>query len=240
MIKFKVNYIKHDFTQLPEAMAELEIEPKKLAFLIIDMQNDFLSEQGMFAAKNADVSVARRTIEPTRKLAAACRQSGIRVIYSRHNFRPDLSDMGRAWAEVYLRTRAPIGPGSRVGPEGKRVGYLIRDTWNADIVEELSPQEGDIVIDSKRTHTAFYHTDLEHILRNLGIEVIMFAGLTTSICVESTLRDAFHREFSCILLSDCTWEKAPDLQAASEKLVKIHFGYVTSSAEVLQGLGRSA
>jgi ureidoacrylate peracid hydrolase len=68
----------------------------------------------------------------------------------------------------------------------------------------------------------------------------MFAGLTTSICVESPLRAAFHREFSCILLSDCTWEKAPDLQAASEKLVKIHFGYVTSSAEVLQGLGRSA
>lgn len=240
MIRFKANYIQHDFTNLPEATTELEFEPRKLVFIIIDMQNDFLSEQGMFEAKNADVSAARKIIEPTRKLAVACRRAGVRVIYSRHNFRPDLSDMGRAWAEVYLRTRSSIGPGSKVGPEGKRVGYLIRDTWNAEIVEELAPEEGDIVIDSKRTHTAFYHTDLEHILRNLGIEVVIFAGLTTSVCVESSLRDAFHREFSCIMLSDCTWEKSPDLQAASEKLVKIHFGYVTSSTEVLQGLSSTA
>lgn len=238
-MRLKAQYIKHDFSRLPEATTNLEVDPKKLAFMIIDMQNDFLSEDGMFQAKNADVSAARKIVDPIRKVAVACRKAGVKVIYTRHTFSPDLRDMGRAWSEVYLRTRAPIGPGSKVGPKGKKIGYLIRDTWNADIIEELSPQEGDIIIDGKRTHTAFYHTDLEHVLKILGIERIMFAGLTTSICVESTLRDAFHSEYSCILLSDCTWEKSPDLQAASEKLVKIHFGYVTSSEEVLAALGEA-
>ncbi len=238
-MKLKVQFIEHDFSRLPEATKELEIEPKKLALIIIDMENDFISEEGMFRAKGVDVSAARQVIEPIKKVSAACRDAGVRVIYTRHTHRPDLCDMGRAWAEVY-RTRAPISVGSKVGPKDKKVGYLIKDTWNTEIIEELSPQDNDIIIEGKRTHSAFYHTDLEHILRALGIEVIMFTGLTTSICVESTLRDAFHREFSCIMLSDCTWEKAPDLQAASEKLVKIHFGYVTSSEEVLKGLGSIA
>ncbi len=239
-MRIKVQYIEHDYSKLPEATTELEVKPEKLAFIIVDMQNDFVRDEGMFKAKGVDVTAARRIIEPSANVAAACRKAGVKVFYTTCSFRPDLCDMGRAWAEVYRRRRAPIGPGSKVGPKDKKVGYLIRDTWNTEIIDELPPQEGDIIIEHKHNHTSFYHTDQEHILRNLGIEVIMFSGLTTSVCVESTLRDAFHSEFICILLSDCCWEKSPDLQAATEKIVKIHFGYVTSSKEVLRGLSAVA
>ncbi len=225
-MKLKAQFIKKDWSRLPEATRELEIEPKKLAFLIIDVENDFLSEGGMFHALGADMSAARQIIEPIKKVSAACRKAGAKVIYTRQCFRPDFCDMGGVWDETL--------------PDEKRVGYLIKDTWRTAFVEELSPQNGDIIIEDKHLYSAFYQTDLEHILRALGIEVIMFAGMTTGVCVESTLRDAFFRQFRCILLSDCAWEKSPDLQAASEKVVKINFGYVTSSEEVLKGLGSIA
>lgn len=235
-MKIKVQYIEHDYARLPEATKELEIRPEKLAFVIIDCQNDFLHEKGMFATKGADVPAARLMIEPTRKVADACRKAGVRVFYTMHTFRPELVDMGKAWAEVYLRTRAAIGPGDAVGPFGEKVGYLVEDRWNTQIVDELSPQNGDIVIDRKHTHSAFYYTDLDFILKNLGIELIMFAGISTGVCVGSSLRDAFSSQFVGILLSDCCWEFTPELQAATEKFVKLHFGYVTTSKEVLKGL----
>ncbi len=229
-MKLKAQHIEHhDFSRLarlPDVTRELEIEPKKLAFLIIDVENDFLSEGGMFHDRGVDVSAARQVIEPIKKVSAACRKAGAKVIYTRQSFRTDFCDMGRIWDETL--------------PHEKPVGYLIKDTWRTAFVEELSPQDGDIIIEDKHLYSAFYQTDLEHILRALGIEVIMFAGMCTSICVESTLRDAFFRQFRCILLSDCAWDRWPDIRAHSEKLVKIHFGYVTSSEEVLKALGSMA
>ncbi len=235
-MKFLVRYNKHDYATLPEMTREYEVDPGKLGFVLIDYQNDFLHDQGLMGSKGGNMSAARQVIKPSMDLAAACRQKGARVIYTVSSVRPDLIDMGRAWREVYYRSRAPVGPGSAVGPKGEKIGYYIEGTWNTRIFDECTPHEGDIVIDRKHTHTGFYHTDMEHILRNLGIEVLMFGGLTTSICVESSLRDAFHSEFICILLSDCCWEKSPLWQKATEEIVKTHFGYVTASAEVIKGL----
>ncbi len=235
-MKLKVRYIAHDWSKLPEVSAELELAPQQCAFIIIDMENDFLSKEGMFDVKRANLEEARAVIPPTAAVAKACRQGGVKVIYTQHQFRPDLSDMHWTWSEIYQKSRAPIGPGSLVGPKGQKVGYLIRDTWNTQIVPELAPEAGDIIIDGKRTHTAFYHTDLEMILRTRGINTLFFSGVTTSVCVESTLRDAFHRDFRCVLLNDCVWEKSPDLQKATEKVVMLHFGYVSSSREVLAAL----
>lgn len=238
-MKIKVKYNLHDYATLPEATKELEVSPEKLAFVLIDYQNDFLHDQGLMGTKRADMSAARKIVQPTLDLADACRAKRVKVIYTVSSVRPDLIDMGRAWREVYFRSRAPVGPGSPVGPKGEKIGYYIDGTWNTRIADEFTPHEGDIVIDRKHTHTAFYHTDLEHILRNLGIEVLMFGGLTTSVCVESSLRDAFHSEFICILLNDCCWEKSPLWQKATEEIVKTHFGYITSSAEVIRGLKAS-
>ncbi|MBM2832756.1 MAG: rutB 1, partial [Dehalococcoidia bacterium] len=210
----------------------------KLALLLIDMQNDFLSPEGMMAAKKVDMRPVRRIIEPARRVADGCRRAGVKVIYTQHVFRPDFSDLSQSWASIYLERPGTVGPGQKVGPPGESLGSLVRGTWNAAIIPELVPQEGDIVVDSKHTYTAFYQTDLELILRKLGIETLLIGGVTTAVCVESTLRDAFFRGFRCVLLKDCTWEKTPELQAASETIVKMHFGMVTTSAEVLKGLRR--
>lgn len=237
-MKLKVRYIEHDWSKLPEVSTELELAPQQCAFIIIDMENDFMSKEGMFDMKKANLEEANKIVSPIAAVAKSCRQKGVKVIYTQHTFRPDLSDMHRTWGEIYQKRRAPIGPGSPVGPKGKKVGYLIRGTWNTEIIPELTPESGDIIIDGKRTHTAFYHTDLEMILRTSGINTLFFSGTTTSVCVESTLRDAFHRDFRCILLNDCVWEKSPDLQKATEKVVMLHFGYVTGSREVLVALAK--
>ncbi len=239
-MKIKVQYIEHDYSRLPEVTKELEVTPAKLALLLVDCQNDFLHEKGMFGAKGADVAAARRMIEPTRRVADACRKAGIKVFYTNNSFRPDLVDMGKAWAEVYLRKRAPIGPGDRVGPSGENTGYLVEGRWNTQFVDELTPQEGDIVISRKHTHSAFYYTDLDFILKNLGIELVMYTGITTGVCVGSSIRDGFHSQFVAILLNDCCWEFTPELQAATEMIVKMHFGYVTNSEEVIKGLTATA
>jgi ureidoacrylate peracid hydrolase len=200
------------------------------------MQNDFLSLEGMMAAKKVDMSGVRGIIEPTRQVAEACRRAGVRVVYTQHVFRPDFSDLSQSWASIYLERPGTVSPGERVGPQGKSLGSLVKGTWNAAIIDALAPQESDIVVDSKHLYTAFYQTDLELILRKLGIEMLLIGGVTTAVCVESTLRDAFFRGFRCVLLKDCTWEKTPDLQAASEMIVKMHFGLVTSSTEILKGM----
>lgn len=237
-MKFKTQYIRHDYSSFPEVTVEQSVAPGKLALLLIDMQNDFLSPEGMMAAKRVDMTPVRKIIGPARRVAEACRRAGVRVIYTQHVFRPDFSDLSQSWASIYLERPGTVSPGRKVGPRGQKVGSLVRGTWNAAIIDELAPREGDIVVDSKHTYTAFFQTDLELILRKLGIETLLIGGVTTAVCVESTLRDAFFRGFRCVLLKDCTWEKTPELQAASESIVKMHFGTVTTSAEILKGLRR--
>ncbi|MDZ4246681.1 MAG: cysteine hydrolase family protein, partial [Dehalococcoidia bacterium] len=111
MMKIETTYIKHDYRSLPEVTTEMEINPEKLAFLIIDMQNDFLHPEGMMARKVADIAPARLTITPTKRVAEACRKSGVKVIYTQHNYRQDFSDMGKSWARIYVHRPGTISPG---------------------------------------------------------------------------------------------------------------------------------
>lgn len=238
MLEIPARYIEHRYDTLPESTTTLQIDPAKLALVIIDMQNDFLSPGSMFEASGADVAACSRIVDPIRRTAEACRAAGAKVIKTMHTFRPDRSDVGKAWRDIYDRRAGKVPPGTVLGPEGRKRGSLIDDTWNAAIVDELAPQEGDIVVDRKHKYTAFFQTDLELILRTLGIEFTMFCGVTTSICVESSLRDAWFRDFICLLLEDCCWEKSAKWHEASVEIVKTHFGYVTSSAEVIQAAER--
>jgi len=110
------------------------------------------------------------------------------------------------------------------------------DKWNRSIVDELTPQADDIIMDSKHLYSCFYQTDLEFILKQLRIETILVTGVTTSICVETTIRDAFHRDYRCILVDDCTWERTREMEMASRAVISMNFGYLTSSQNLLKAL----
>jgi ureidoacrylate peracid hydrolase len=224
----------------PESMT---IDPSRTAVIVVDMQNDFGAEGGMFARAGIDISAIRGVVGPTAKVLAAARRSGIKVVYLKMAFQPDLSDAGLPDAPTWLK-HAPLGAGDTVmAPDGSESRILIRDTWNTDIVDELAPEERDIVL-YKHRYSGFYETDLDAALTRLGIQSLIFAGCTTSVCVESTLRDAMFRDYHCLLLEDCTAEPIGiDLPRtnhdASVLVVQVLFGRTALSEDLLSALGRT-
>jgi ureidoacrylate peracid hydrolase len=186
----------------PEPIA---IDPVRSAVIVVDMENDFAAKGGMFDRAGVDISGARKAIAPTAKVLAAARQAGIKIIYLKMGYRPDLSDLGAA--DSVNRTRhLKIGVGQKiVAPDGRESRILIRDTWDTDILPELKPHADDIVI-YKTRFSGFYQTDLDATLKKFGIKYLIVTGVTTSICVESTVRDAMFRDYLCIMLRDCMSE----------------------------------
>jgi nicotinamidase-related amidase len=186
----------------PEPVA---INPKHTAVVVVDMENDFASKGGMFDRAGIDISGAQKVITPTAKVLAAARAAGMKIIYLRMAYKPDLSDLGAP--DSVNRTRhLKLGVGQTIrAPDGRDSRVLIRDTWNTDIVNELKPQAGDISI-YKTRFSGFYETDLDATLKKLGIKHLIMTGVTTSICVDSTVRDAMFRDYSCVLLKDCMSE----------------------------------
>jgi ureidoacrylate peracid hydrolase len=224
----------------PEAMT---IDPSRTAVIVVDMQNDFGVEGGMFARAGIDTSAIRSVIAPTARVLAAARESGIKVVYLKMGFRPDLSDAGMPNAPNWLK-HVPLNVGETiVAPDGRESRILIRDTWNTEIVDELTPEEGDIVL-YKHRFSGFFETDLDAKLRRLGVKNLIFTGCTTSVCVESTLRDAMFRDYHCLLLEDCTAEPfGNDLSRtnhdASVLVTQVLFGRATPSDYLLAALDRA-
>src|SRR5438270_6165171 len=186
----------------PEPIA---VDPARTAGIVVDMENDFAAKGGMFDRAGADIFGAQKAVAPTAKVLAAARQAGLKIIYLKMGYRPDLSDLGAP--DSVNRTRhLKFGVGQKIlAPDGRESRILIRDTWNTDIVPELKAQAGDIVI-YKTRFSGFYQTDLDATLKKLGIKYLIVAGVTTSICVESTVRDAMFRDYLCIVLQDCVSE----------------------------------
>ena len=186
----------------PEPIA---IDPARSAVIVVDMENDFAAKGGMFDRAGADIFGAQKAIAPTAKVLAAARQAGLKIIYLKMGYRPDLSDLGAP--DSVNRTRhLKFGVGQKIrAPDGRESRILIRDTWDTDIVPELKPQAGDIVI-YKTRFSGFYQTGLDATLKKLGIKYLIVTGVTTSICVESTVRDAMFRDYLCVLLRDCMSE----------------------------------
>lgn len=166
----------------PEPIA---IDPARTAIIVVDMENDFVAKGGMFDRAGADISGAQKAISPTAKVLGAARQAGIKIVYLKMGYRPDLSDLGAP--DSVNRTRhLKFGIGQKIQtPDGRESRVLIRDTWDTDIVPELKPQAGDIVL-YKTRFSGFYQTDLDATLKKLGIKYLIVTGVTTSICVEST------------------------------------------------------
>jgi ureidoacrylate peracid hydrolase len=173
--------------------------------LVIDMQNDFGAPGGMFARAGIDIGGIRAAIAPTARVLAAARTAGVPVVYLKMGFGPDLADLGAADAPNRIK-HLPLGVGDRVtSPDGRASRTLVRDTWSTEILPELAPEPGDVVV-WKTRYSGFFETELDTLLRSLGVRSLVVAGCTTSVCVESTIRDAMFRDYSCLLLEDCTAE----------------------------------
>jgi ureidoacrylate peracid hydrolase len=218
----------------------INIEPSKTALLVVDMQNDFGSKGGMFDRAGLDISMIQATVQPTSKVLVAARNTGIPIVYLKMGFRPDLSDLGTVDSPNRMR-HLRFGVGQRISaPDGTEGRMLIRDTWNTDIVPELEPESGDIVI-YKNRFSGFFETELDDVLRRRGTKYLIVTGCTTSVCVESTVRDAMFRNYSCVLLEDCMEEPiGNDLprsnHEASLLTIQTLFGWVSKSTDVLKCL----
>jgi ureidoacrylate peracid hydrolase len=221
----------------PEPMS---IDPARTAVIVVDMQNDFGAEGGMFARAGIDIAPIRKAIEPTKAVLTTARRAGVKVVYLKMEFHPDLSNAGTPESPNWIKHQ-PLRVGEYVtAPDGSQGRILVRDTWNTEILSELRPVPGDLIV-SKHRYSGFYGTDLDERLRSLGIEYLIFTGCTTSVCVESTMRDAMFRDYRCILLADCAAEPlgaglSRNNHEASLLVLQTLFGWISESAKFIGAL----
>ena len=220
--------------------APITLDPARSAVIVVDMQHDFGSKGGMFDRAGIDISMIQSAIDPTTKVLAAARQAGIKIIYLKMGFRPDLSDLGAADSPNRIR-HLRLGVGETMpAPDGTEGRILIRDTWNTAILPELEPQADDVVI-YKHRFSGFYQTNLDAILQQLRIKTLIVTGCTTSVCVESTVRDAMFRDYACVLLADCMGEPVGDglprsNHEASLLVMQTLFAWVSGSDEFIKAV----
>jgi ureidoacrylate peracid hydrolase len=218
----------------------ITIDTHKAALIVIDMQNDFGSPGGMFDRAGIDISGIRRAIQPTKRAIAAARQQAVPIVYVKMGFRPDLSDAGPPDSPNRTKHVRVHAGKTMQAPDGSESRILIRGTWNTDIVGELAPLAGDIVM-YKHRFSAFFETELDDILKRLKAEYLIFTGCTTSVCVESTIRDAMFRNYSCVLLEDCTAEPigqglSRSNHEASLLVLQTLFAWISHSEKFIEAL----
>jgi len=208
-----------------------DLVPAACVLLIIDMQCDFLEPGGFGAALGNDVTQLRRTIAPNQALLAAWRAAGLTVVHTREGHRPDLSDLP---ATKKNRGRNPKGIGDP-GPMGR---ILVQGEPGHAIIPELAPKSGELVID-KPGKGAFWATDLHAILQVQRIRQLIVTGVTTEVCVHTTVREANDRGYDCLVPADCTGSYFPEFHAAGLAMIKAQggiFGWVTESKNILTAL----
>jgi biuret amidohydrolase len=209
----------------------LSVDLDKSALIIIDMQRDFLEPGGFGAALGNDVSQLQAAVGPCQETLSAARAIGMLVIHTREGHRPDLTD-----APPHKVERGD--PSTRIGAPGPMGRILIRGEPGHDIIPELYPLASEPVID-KPGKGAFYQTDLELMLHNRGIDTLFVCGVTTEVCVNTTVREANDRGFRCIVLSDCCASYFPKFHEAGLAMIKAQggiFGSVTGSKSLLASL----
>ncbi|AXS40935.1 isochorismatase family cysteine hydrolase [Breoghania sp. L-A4] len=197
---------------VPALPFDLSFDPKTVALIVIDMQRDFIEPGGFGETLGNDVSLLAPAVEATKGLLALFRAHGWPVIHTREAHRPDLSDCPEA-----KRTRG--APHLRIGDEGPMGRVLIRGEPGCQIVAACAPVEGEFVVD-KPGKGAFYATELTSILADLGTRTLVFAGVTTEVCVQTTMREANDRGFECLLIEDATESYFPAFKAATLDMIR--------------------
>ncbi len=229
-------------TTIPARPEPIEIDPARTAILVIDMTNDFSAPGGMFHRAGIDIGLIQTVVEPIKRVLSAARSAGIKVIYLQQAHSADLSDVGADDSPHAIKHR-PFSIGKDVtAPDGQPSRILVDGTWNTAILAELAPTGGDIVI-RKHRYSGFFETDLDATLKRLGADHLVVTGCTTSICVDSTVRDAAFRGYRCLVLEDCTAEPiGADLPRTNHEATMLSietlFGWVSTSREMIEAWER--
>jgi ureidoacrylate peracid hydrolase len=214
----------------------LAIEPARAALVVVDMQNAFVHKGGLLDLAGLDVSGAQGVVRSIGTLLEAARRAGLKVVYLQMGYRPDLLDSGGPASPNWHKELALRLMRERPELAGR---LLVHGTWDAAIVDELAPRDGDTVLPKSR-YSGFAGTPLASVLRTAGITHLVFAGIATNVCVESTVRDAFFHEYWPIVVADATMPAGPESQqAASLFNVETFFGSVTTAADVTDWLRRA-
>jgi len=212
---------------------EFTFDPASTALLIIDMQRDFVEPGGFGEALGNDVTPLQAVIAPCKRVLDAARRTGMLVIYTREGHGPDLADCPP--------TKIERGRGAkRIGDPGPMGRILVRGEHGHDFVPELYPVAGEVVID-KPGKGAFHATHLDHILHNRGIKSLVVCGVTTEVCVNTTVREANDRGYECVVLSDCVGSYFPEFQRVALEMIKAQggiFGWVSDSKRALAAIGQ--
>lgn len=190
-------------------MAHPGLDLRRAAVIVIDMQNAFIRDEGSMRKLGLNNDLLKPTVEPVARIVAAARRAGRPVIFTRLVTRPDYKDAGLRKVRY---------------ADAQRIGSLAQGTWDAEIIDELRPEPQDYVVDKPR-HSAFYNTNLEVILRGEGVDTLVVCGVTTEICVEATIRDAYARDYRIVVPTDAV--AAFDAERHTGALKILGWGYAT-------------
>lgn len=198
-------------------MAQMELSSNDTALIVVDMQNSFCADEGGCGKPGLPIQNLQSAIQPCVKLVAAAREASIPIIYTRYMYRPDYADGG-----VLIK---------HLLPELKDFKALQSGTWDVEVIPELTPHDGDFIVDKNRP-SSFYGTNLESILNGIGADSLVVCGVTTNCCVESTVRDASHRDYKTFVVQDAVAELDEERQQVALRSMDMLFANLVTVAEV--------
>jgi ureidoacrylate peracid hydrolase len=203
----------------------MKVDPKETALIVVDMQNDFCSPNGLYDRLGKDIEPYRKIIPNVKRLIEVCRKKGITIFFTRATREPSGIDS--------LHTRHKLLPETRKFTAEKDL--CVEGTWGSEIIPELNPKPDDYII-RKRRDSAFQDTPLRLLLTSLDKNILVFSGIDTQICVESTVRDGFNQDFDIIVISDCTASINENFYASSLAEIGSTFGLVLTLKEFINSL----